>query len=446
MPAQTQITFHNGVNVIGGTIVEVAYADTSVLIDFSSEMDSMDLPPEGLPALIASGAFPRLYDYLDPCQLALPEDQLARSSIHQRAVFLTHAHLDHSLWLNWLDPAVPLYSSPATSQLLPALNVWGDFLAPPAHPLAGGALTRTITALDPEKPLTLGPIQVELIPVDHDLPGACGLRLVTPDAVIAYTGDFRFHGFRSAETWHFIDRCKGCDVLIIEGVSVSNFEPGDPAEDDGFLSEADLALCVRDLLLANPQRNVSFNYHAANTERIAYWKDQVQDLRLLVLDAYSAYLAKTMTGLSLPWYRLDRSQKALPGLDPACELPLETLLEDRQRFFWQLDTAVLDKIGRQLSGGLYIHADAPPLGKWSLEWEPFSQLFQSAGLETCTLSSSGHARTLELQALVDAIGPHLVCPVHTSAPDRVVNKAGGRLLPEKGQSLRKNPRGVWTLT
>ncbi|MDD7317522.1 MAG: hypothetical protein PUG74_02420, partial [Prevotellaceae bacterium] len=138
--------------------------------------------------------------------------------------------------------------------------------------------------------------------------------------------------------------------------------------------------------------------------------------------------------------------KALPGLDPALELPLEILLEDRQRFFWQLDPAVLDKIGRQLSGGLYIHADAPPLGKWSLEWEPFSQLFQSAGLETCTLSSSGHARTLELQALVDAIGPGLLCPVHSSAPDRLVNKAGGRLLPEKGQSLRKNPRGVWTLT
>ncbi len=59
------------------------------------------------------------------------------------------------------------------------------------------------------------------MPVDHDAYGASGLLIETPDLVISYTGDIRLTDIETEATLNFCKESENCDVLLIEGVSVS---------------------------------------------------------------------------------------------------------------------------------------------------------------------------------------------------------------------------------
>lgn len=432
---ETGLTFHNGVNVIGGTIVEVSYGKSRVFVDFSYEPDGVFTRLPDLRDLILKGAFPALGDLLDP-SLGLPES--GENVWEHTAVFLTHAHLDHSQLINYLRETVPLYCTPGTKKMLEALNVEGHFLL--KNPTLSGT-TRELTAVAPETPVEVGEINVEFISVDHDVIGASGLRIVTPTSVICHSGDIRLHGYRKEESLHFIRRCRGCDLLITEGVSVSSFEPGDPEEQKQFLTEAGLTRSVRAVLEKYTKRNLSFNDYIANQERMADWIGQLSDLRQIVLEEHNAYVLNETLGVRSFWYSIEEPRL---GLDPELRVDFNALLEDDSHFFWQLETAALRYMDRMVPGGLYIHADAAPLGEWSPDWQSFFDRFAEAGVETMVLSSSGHASTGDLQGMIDAIGPKLFCPVHSFHPERLTNLSGERLLPEKGQTIFVKRKGELT--
>ena len=46
------------------------------------------------------------------------------------AVFISHAHLDHTRMLNYLDPSIPLYTLKETKMIVNSLNRNGVFLLP----------------------------------------------------------------------------------------------------------------------------------------------------------------------------------------------------------------------------------------------------------------------------------------------------------------------------
>ena len=78
------------------------------------------------------------------------------------------------------------------------------------------------------------------MPVDHDAYGACGLIITTPDLTISYTGDIRLHGYRKEDTLNFCKESRNCDVLLIEGVSVSFQEFDEDISDKEIYNEPEL--------------------------------------------------------------------------------------------------------------------------------------------------------------------------------------------------------------
>ncbi len=82
--------------------------------------------------------------------------------------------------------------------------------------------TRKVRTFQDSKKFNIDSVEVEVFPVDHSLPGACGFILHTSTGSIGYTGDVRFHGRRRSDTQEFVERCgnSGLTIFLCEGTRV----------------------------------------------------------------------------------------------------------------------------------------------------------------------------------------------------------------------------------
>ena len=51
-------------------------------------------------------------------------------------------------------------------------------------------------------------LKVEMIPVDHSLPGSCAFVVYTDEGNLVYTGDLRFHGNNKELSRKFVEKVK----------------------------------------------------------------------------------------------------------------------------------------------------------------------------------------------------------------------------------------------
>ena len=118
-------------------------------------------------------------------------------------------------------------------------------------------------------------------------------------------------------------------------------------------------------------------------------------------------------------------------LNPDLEISKDTLLRDDHHYVWQL----LHSDARLKQGGLYIHADAMPLGDFDPAYGPFVEQFRNHGVEFVRWSCSGHASAQELDEIIALIQPQLLVPIHTLKPERLQNPYGDQYYPEQQDIL-----------
>lgn len=425
---KTKITFHSGVLTIGGTIIEVAYEDSHIFFDFGSEFNpAAKVHPTNLQGLLDENLVPFLNNVFDP-KIPLKGYASTVDNFKDTAVFLSHIHLDHSKIVNYLNPNIPLYTLEGTKSLLNTLNINNDFIFPLYEKQDFN--TREIIGVKENQVIKVGKISVKVMPVDHDAYGACGLVIETPDLTIAYTGDIRLHGYRENDTLNFCKESKNCDVLLIEGVSVSFQDFGDPIRETEAINERELIEKINEIINNNPNKQITFNYYIANVERIL--NIIKTNPRTVVLDAYSSYVVKEAAGVKTYYYQLDDKEY---GLDESLKIDFEELLNDESKYFWQLDTLALKHIDKLKSNGIYIHADASPLGAFDPTYEPFVKQFGDYNIEFMSLPCSGHARPYDLIKIINLISPKLLVPIHSYRPEKLYNDNGDVLLPKKGQTI-----------
>ena len=305
----TDITFHGGVNDIGGNKFLVESKDTKIFMDFG-----MSFTQEGqffsqflnartsnsLNDLFELGILPKikgLYrrDYAKHMDFDGTEDT------EIDAVLLTHAHVDHCAYIPYLRPDIPIYCSEESKLIMQNFDETGSdqYLTLKErlqiHEGKKGAMMRTtgdrvkiprrIELFESNKKFSIDSIDVEPLPVDHSIPGVHAFILHTADGSIGNTADLRLHGRRKDDTEKFVQRCaeSDLDVLLCEGTRVD--APPSITEYDvetkitNIVNDTkNLAICgypVRDL-----DRLLSFYIAAKNTNRD------------LVIDMKQAYLLK----------------------------------------------------------------------------------------------------------------------------------------------------------
>ena len=306
-----EITFHGGVKDIGGNKFLVDHKGTKIFMDFgmsfgdSGKYFSQFLQPRtssSLNDMFELGLLPKikgLYrkDYASHMGFGGQEE----TDID--AILLTHAHVDHCAYLQYLRPDIPVYCSEASKLIMQNFDETGtgtdQYLTLKERfkiyqnkkgeisRATGDKVTipRRIETFEPGKKFSIDSIDVLPMPVDHSIPGVNAFILHTPSGSIANTADLRFHGRRADETQSFVDKCadSSLDLILCEGTRVDK---------TSSLTEYDIENeAVK--IIKNTQNLVVCGYPIRDLDRLlSFYLAAKNTDRYLVVDMKQAYLLK----------------------------------------------------------------------------------------------------------------------------------------------------------
>jgi ribonuclease J len=299
-------------------------------------------------------------------------------------VFISHMHLDHTGLIGHLGSEVPLFYPDAMEPVREGADSSGYL---PWRVPAGNRVGDRET-------IEVGAIAVRFVAVDHDVPGASGFLLTTPEVTIAFTGDHRWHGLRPDLTARFANEARGADLLIQEGVSLG-YQPPDPPLPQ--LSEADVIAELR-RVVEETRGLLIVNCYGMNRERVAGLAEACAAAgRMLLLEPQTAAMAG--------W------QGLIGSLDPVREKPRDFCL---QVGFESLPL-LIDL--QPPPGSLYLHTGGAPMGAFDPGQAVLEAWIARFGLEYRVVTTSGHSRWADIVRMVTTVKPRRVLPVHSRAPE-----------------------------
>lgn len=473
MQQLTHVRFWAGLRSIGGTVVTVEHGEDRVVFDFGSTYRPLDQllqllrEEDGNPAQIylRMGVLPPI-DGLYPAEAikgmmsgrALPalspgdESGLrpplpAETSGLRTAVFISHLHLDHMSLMGMIAPEVPVYMTEDSLKLFEALEHAGETVPG----------SRTYSAVPYDQPATCGCIKVTPIRVDHDVPGACGYLIETPELRLFYTGDIRLHGKHPEWTLDMAKRIRDerVDCLVMEGTTLGPREDGlgedglrgtgSPELPDGMITELNIAGHLARAMSETNGLAVCNLYHR-NLERLqAFHEAASQAGRTLVLEPASAYIAKKLLGLAPLGVLQDEAYSAqFAGIRPESErrildscvkVTLAEINADPGQYVLQSSYENLLQLLRvDITGGVYLHSNGVPLGPYDPKHEVLLDFLKRLPLSYRYIGTGGHALPPHLKYIAETISPALFIPLHSHYPERLEISSGLRLLPETGKT------------
>ena len=311
----TGITFHGGVNDIGGNKFLVEDKGTRILMDFG-----MSFTEEGkyfsqfmsartsnnLADYFALGILPNIpgmyrTDYTRHMELGGDE----KTSID--GVLLTHAHVDHCKYISLLRPDIPIYCSEASKLIMQNYDDTGSdqYLTLKERfqiytnkkgevSRAQGdkvKIPRNIQVFEEGKPFSIDSVDVVPMPVDHSIPGVDAFILHTSSGSIANTGDLRFHGRRKDDTEKFVEKCgdSSLDLILCEGTRIAETQS---------ITEYDVE-SISTKIINETEQLVICGYPIRDLDRLmSFYLAAKNSGRYLVIDLKQAYLLKLFSASS----------------------------------------------------------------------------------------------------------------------------------------------------
>ncbi|MEU6170564.1 MBL fold metallo-hydrolase [Streptantibioticus parmotrematis] len=389
------IEFWGGLGVIGGSKITIRDGGHRVMLDIGMDIPSgADLfrlpvrprPGRELADRLRMGAAPRVPGLFDPAVLA-EGDPLAAPA-EPTSVFVSHPHIDHVGLAGWVRPETPVYAHTDAVDVLRALDASGQGLP------GGDPDWRRLTA---GEQVAVGPMRVECVPVDHDVPGASGYLVHTSGGTLAFTGDIRFHGRHPERSWAFADRAAACDVLVTEGTTLGWDMTGPVRTEDDVARDFATAL-------AGTPGLVLLSLYPRDVER-------VHEFLALAKDAGRTVLWPARVAAFLRELGVADVTEGLPQGDPGGYV----VVPDPDDL-----PALLDlPIGPGRPDSVFVHANGEPLGPFEPRWAPFTDWLAALSVPLRQIGCSGHATQDDLHVLLERTRPQVLFPIHTTAPTRL---------------------------
>ncbi len=438
------VTFLGGVREIGGNKILVEDGPDRVLFDFGPSFSPRReefyveflQPRSSSPVedLLEFDLLPRLEGLYS--REALQDSQLAWRPPEVHAVFVSHAHMDHAGHLGLVDPEIPVHLGEGTRTLLETIEASSPSMKYGEHPFR---------PFRDREPVRIGRIEVVPFPVDHSVPFAYGFLIRTSEGTVVYTGDFRQHGPRAADTHAFLAAAKADDprMLLIEGTRAGPDRRRNLTE-EGVREGVDgvLADCRSIALACTYPRDVDRlrTLYAAAREAG----------RTLLVSPRTAYLL----GAVAP--RFPAGEVPVPGRDAGIAVYAR---KKRRLFRWEaplvegaLSAAEVRRRGREFllaldlahfpemidlrppEGSPFVHSMSEPFSEDDVDDRVMHNWLDHFGLAFHQMHASGHASGAELRAIVRELGAHRVYPIHTEHPEAFEGPDARAVLPELNRS------------
>lgn len=447
----TEVKFWGGLRTIGGTIISVQYKDARVIFDYglifspaSSIFDGKikERNVNTVHDYVKLGLVPPIDGVYEKSDIAALDGLLSvEEDNRETAVIISHLHLDHMGGMGMLSPQIPVYLTDETVDLYETLETIGEKV--PGH-------RPNLKKCYFHETFQVGEIKITPIPIDHDVIGACGFHIATPDGAIFYTGDFRLHGRHPELIEQAITKAKelAFDVLIMEGTTLQDIEESknlivpDATLPDQLTKEKEVVEKMQAILQETTGLGL-FNIYHRNVER-------VQDIialkntsgRKVVFELETAYVADQLLDSKdfAVYVSADTKMEHAAGTLPEWK---QALLEKYEHveakdmnanpagYFVQTTYEnSLELLDWNVENGAYIHANGTPLGDYDPAYHNLLKLLKYIGLERFVVGTGGHAMPQHLKYVLEKLDPKILVPLHSFHPERLVPDNGRLLLPE----------------
>ena len=501
-----RFTMLDGATTIGGTklLFEAGSSprSTRLLFDFGLSYATMGeyfeefLTPRmsaGLTDYLVTGLLPRKRFYRSDLMSLLQEMQPGLAGWladpgRIAACFVTHAHVDHTGSISFLDESIPLYATPVTAAVLRAVeetqfttgpeNGVTDFII---RPNLGANKHGQRALLDLTGPVEFPDCRITSFPVDHSIPGACAYLIEHDGGSLVYSGDLRFHGRMGAATRDSIARLAAChpDALLIEGTNLR--APAPSANHDtafarrfAFWSEDEVearayeevrqagGLVIADFGMKDLDRLMTFQRvaHATNRRlailpRDALIVQRAQEAGYPTIDLLDPdlvlYIKRSGSGtydgkdIEKDWARstilrfsgqdpeaLDAaSRRDAVGdvLNGACPRVVRATEVTAHQSDYLLSLGYWDIQElcdlQPVPGSLYVHSSAEAFNE-EMSWsqERLARWLSLSGMDSVHIHASGHAPQEDLFQVVEQLAPKRVFPIHTEHGERYTERFG----------------------
>lgn len=497
------ITCYGGVDEIGGNKIAVKDGDVRFSFDFGTSFGQRyeyfeeylkPRPGVGLLDMLHMGLLPPLEGiYRDDL---VPRERFWdrwRSAPHYDrldldGVLLSHAHLDHSGYISFLNAEIPIYSSLMTAFISKAMQDSGqaDFerevcYANVREPRDGVLRASKTSQRRPfvflegtprERPALsfwgnlpaktkefrfssfAGPpdqiagLPLRHFPVDHSIFGAVAFAVQTSEGWLGYTGDLRLHGGRGEETRRCMEEMRrlGLLALLCEGTRAGDEHRVTEGEVyENALREVRRAqgLVVADFGPRNVERLLTFLRIARETARklLVLGKDAylLEAMHLAsaqrvpdILNCPDILVYEDPKAALRPWERelRERYGARVVGADNVRAQQGECILCFS---FWDVN----DLIDIEPRGGVYIYSSSEAYSEeQQMDLRRLRNWLKHLGMRFVGdpedgdegLHSSGHASGPDLLEIIRQVKPEILIPIHTENAEYFVTNLGGETI------------------
>lgn len=404
---------HRGSNEIGGSCVEVWSENTRILLDFGMpllEKDGKDFNFKRYKELtskelVENGVLPNiqgLYEHSD-CMID--------------GVIISHAHLDHYGLINFIQEDVQYYLGKATHEIIELSNI---FTPQDIH-------LKSPNYFEKEKTFTIGDISIKPYWMDHSAFDAYSFLVESNGKTLFYSGDFRSHGRKqNVFKWFIHNAPQNVDYLLLEGTTIGR-------ECKRLRSEAEIENELIEVFQQQGKINLIYT-SGQNIDRIvSIYKACVKTNKILVVDVYVATILKRLSRFAkIPYpfkgfinlkvmftYYIGKRLKKINNEEILYQfrnfkITKEEISNQSDRIVMIVRPSMRKELEliKDIDGGNLIYS------MWEgylqkYDTENFINYLTNRQFTIHNIHTSGHADTVALKEMVEAINPKNIVPIHT---------------------------------
>lgn len=408
---------HRGTKEIGGSCVEVWTASTRILLDFGMPLVNHDgsefnfneykkLTPK---ELVEKGVLPDIKGLYDNSEKSID------------GVIISHPHQDHFGLINFIDKIIQCYLGEASHELIKIGNIFTRQKIQIEH----------ANYFEKHKTFQIGDISITPYWVDHSAFDAYSFLVEANGKSIFYSGDFRSHGRKwKVFKWFTHNAPQNVDYLLLEGTSIGR-------DNKRFKTEKAIENEFVDVFKQPDKINLIYT-SGQNIDRIvSIFRACKRTNKTLVVDVYVASILKALKGFAeIPYpskkfsnlrvliqsFADDKIKKNGGDIDihqfGHYKIKTDEINQQPDKYVMIVRPtlkAYLEKI-TNMNGGNFIYS----LWDGYLtkdKTKEFVDYLTNRNFTMYKIHTSGHADTVALKEMVEAIKPKNIVPIHTFSRD-----------------------------